>query len=898
MIQLIKIEDLKDRKKILSEFDILKTNFLVSDIKSKEVLENSFLEKQSFLTGYSVMRMTEFYKELLSWTHPDWKIVSKNFLGELFIKFASSHSLKWVKNINYFKNFFDYFDQFMPILSHEEGSDLIKEWFKLQGKSASERWGHWYFICEDFYKYIKERKIFYESGIPGLLIDKLDVLPEKSFLSSNIVAELGIHFNILDQKILDSLSKDRKVYLIIPSYEKSHFLEENNYTYLEKDIPAERFLKKKPTQEKIKYSYVGNSTSLEEVKSVVAQVRYWLDSGVPEKHIALLAPSIEDYWFCLDPYLRRENIPVKKNTLVSLWNFPEVKYWISYLRCLLGFEEFSDLEITSFYKDPKMNFSQFRSIHYLFPERDKVTDLRLKKEDPEQEITGREFIDWAISFYPYNGQKDIVNSILQQFQKSILDLSLKREQWLRYLILCTSSQREQELQKENPEGISCLSLNALSSVEASHVIFLGLDEESLKTRSLTALTSRDKSSLLQELGFPLPFFHSGEEESYLFWFLQSSFLKEVVLNSSEFNFSGEGKNKSSFLLWFLKEYNVPKNIQKTQNVWDNQRKQKDVRSILSGLNYKSEDIQFFSHSLNPKENFYQNPNPLTLSYNSLSNYIKCPFVYATSKIFYMEKNEEIKMDVSPKDFGNWVHQLLINLMNEKFEFSEDYIEKIKETLDLKNHLSREESWEVIKYRLELIYKKVLEKEKKLREALPDLKTKGVEVLLSPQTYWNQKKACFDKTGIPVTGQIDRIDYSLKNKEYVLIDYKAGAEAHLGSWKNNHDFQLLLYARALEKGLIESFEAHSVKALLYYGYKQLDVKGYIEKGSEYEPFLSKKSNYPLKNREELEENFKWMEELIQSAVTDMQKGHFSPAPKDEKKCKGCERRLWCRASHLN
>lgn len=894
MIHLIKIENMEDKWNFISEFPFEDTIFLVSDTKSKLALESFFLEKKSFIAGYSVMRMQEFYRELFSRTHPDWQIVSKHFIGEMLIEFTSSHSSNWIKKIKNYKVFFNYLDQFLPILSHNEGPRLIKDWFKEEGQSAYMRWGSWYNLCEEFFNYIKEKKIFYESGLKGLLVDHITSFQNDSLFKKRIVADLGFNFDSLDQSILESVSQHMEVRIVVPFSKNPDISEENSYSFLEKNIPKTCIkIEEKSKKNKTLYLSLKNKTRLQEIKRVIAQVHSWLDKGIHSKDIALIAPHIEDYWFCLKPYCEKENIKVRKKSPSSLKSFPEVIHWISCIKYCLGLAQFSDLESISFYKNPSFNFKKFKSLYYNFPEKNLIPYLQSHIKNCEEKTTGRDFIDWALTLWPRDGNQDVLDLILQKFQDSDLDISLRRGQWLRYLSSSTLS--DFDLNEEEPEGITCLSFNAMSSVRSSYVIVLGLEEEALNLHSQTGLTNQDKSSLLHELGFPLPFSYPEEQESYLFYFLQSSFFKEVVISASQANFSGEIQNISSFWFWFHKKYCQENTLTDIQNVWDNYKTQKDINHILNFLNYQKEESQFLIESLSKNKVPYKSLYPLEISYNSLNNYLTCPFIYSSIKNFRLKDHDDLTMEVSPSEFGIWVHKFLKDFSKYKTDSLESHIDQMKNEIT-EEMLPHKKEWNIIKYKLIVIFNNILEKEQDWKNKLPNLQTKGTEVKLDSFVYWNKERSCLDKQGIPIKGSIDRVDFNSDKKDYVVIDYKAGELTNISSWRKNYEFQLMLYASALKKGLIKGFEKGSIKAILYYNYKKTTIKGYIEKESPYAELGSNRARL-YEEKQKLDEHFKWMNELIKDAIQSIDKGDFFPDPRDKKTCKECKRRSWCRATHL-
>ncbi|CBG39832.1 RecB family exonuclease [Helicobacter mustelae] len=77
-----------------------------------------------------------------------------------------------------------------------------------------------------------------------------------------------------------------------------------------------------------------------------------------------------------------------------------------------------------------------------------------------------------------------------------------------------------------------------------------------------------------------------------------------------------------------------------------------------------------------------------------------------------------------------------------------------------------------------------------------------------------------------SGKIDRVDYDEESASYVVVDYKFGKKIHQSINENTSDFQLILYAMALES------EGKSVEACLVYdirGEKKISVN--LEEGRE-------------------------------------------------------------------
>ena len=135
------------------------------------------------------------------------------------------------------------------------------------------------------------------------------------------------------------------------------------------------------------------------------QARKWKEAGIPLKDIAICAPNMEACWFALKGFLDRENIPANKSLFARAKDFPAVGYFISALRAHLGKVDFSDWERFCFYKPSSRDFARFQEDYFYVPDRERSKELLIpsRRRPAEQEMTGREFINWAVGFWPVDG---------------------------------------------------------------------------------------------------------------------------------------------------------------------------------------------------------------------------------------------------------------------------------------------------------------------------------------------------------------------------------------------------------------------------------------------------------------------------------------------------------------
>ena len=724
MIRLMELEDPRNREDFLSGMDRKKDCFLVSDIKSKLAAEQQIIQKNGLISGQPILRMRDFLKELFLLTHPHWQIVSKSFLKEFFLEFAGRHMDPWVNNMQDSENLFLYLDQFLPIISHPDSSRLMREWLDERTHRARKRWQRWYHLSEDFFCFIQKKKWIHEEGIKGLLLNELPNFTGPFPWPDQVIADLGVHFDSCEQEILKMLSSVTEITVLIPRLKTDILTSPLPYHRLKETIPSsDKIIQKKQEGSLTKFFKEEYISALEEIKGTTAQVRAWVNQGVKECDIAVLAPNIEEYWFCLQPYLEKENVKVQKSVTTRATDFPEMMFWLASLKIHIGWMDFPLLESRAFHKNPKIPFFQFQSQFFQNPERDLSKQRfcgKSRTKDPEQKVSGREFMEWALSFWPKEAEGSLFDMVVTAFQDVPLEVRLQWKRWVVFLEM-SLHQQEKEIKKETGEGISCLSLNAIDSVKASHIIVMGLDEESLRNYEESSLNQRDWECLDQELGFPLPFNQGPEKEMALQWFFQSSSLKEVILSFSSTDFSEQARTPSVFFLMF--EQLQPLSIKpasdrkKLTTVWDSLKRQKTVPEILHAR-ISSTSLQNIEQALREdREGLHRSfaPNSVSsFSPSSLNEYAFCGFMYAAHRVFHMKKDPAVDWEMSPLDIGSLQHRFLEKLLfkNPSLEISEEKMEQLIRILGINEaNLMNEKQKVLITKTLKRLGKKFLEKEK-------------------------------------------------------------------------------------------------------------------------------------------------------------------------------------------
>ena len=295
----------------------------------------------------------------------------------------------------------------------------------------------------------------------------------------------------------------------------------------------------------------------------------------------------------------------------------------------------------------------------------------------------------------------------------------------------------------------------------------------------------------------------------------------------------------------------------------------------------------------------------TLSASGIEDYLNCPFIYASKRLFGLSDRPELDLEVDPSQRGSLMHKLFEMLTVEpmRFDYTDEELSEIVEKSKVETELGLADPrlWPPLKLRQIDLAKRFLAFEKEFRTRHPHARVLGretaIEGFIDPETGELSKVA---KPGaLKFRGRIDRIDQDAQGN-LAIYDYKSsdGSTSQFGSWIKKNKIQLLLYANAVENGLTE-FPPQPVQSAMYYvvrpfardeGFKVEDVEqGLYAAGGR------KKNRMSTLQKEAL---FKEGHLHVKKAIDGMKAGRFEPNPRDKQLCLKCQWSALCRAPHLN
>lgn len=931
-------ECIKKKKDILQKFNPDNSIWITTDIKSKVFILNQL--KLSDINTNSVMRARDFWSALLHQAYPEHHIIEQTVLTFIYSEWAKSKKQQWQQGLETGKFICKLMSKIAHLLQHPLRESLMEEWIKTFSQNNSYEKA-WHNLAVDFWSYLEQKKIIESSWASALLLDNLPFnkgsfsLQERLF--TNIIFDLGFNTNKVESELIHQITSRIHTTVLIPFCfdEKQQKNIASLYGWINKTFSKTQ---KPPTPPTNSLKIKKFATPLSEVKDITHQIKKALKEGINFDKISVLAPNIEDYWICLKSYLQKENIPVNKVETVSLVSFPVIQLWLAKLWTHLSILKPEYLHIIRSHQSLYTNFSQLKTEFCNIKEIEKWPKWVYEKSQLREKnelISYEDFIKWAKDLLPNVPSviRKPLKECLNEFSKNkslLKTLPLKRQAWLS-LLEHHISIKEIEIKSGQPNGINCLSFNAIDWVESDLIYIAGLSEQNLKNEKQRSLSALEAQSITRDLGFFIKTDPIDKTENIISCFIHQKHNKNLILSFSTSNFLGEALNPSCLWLENAMQYrkeNINHFDTPGLSLWDEQQRKPTVKEIfcddIDPVQQKLLEQSLLEDTGNKvAEPFFQK-GIKSLSPSSLENYIKCPFIFATKKMFCLWEGPERDMDIPALEKGSFIHKLFealqlklnpLKIISPEKESNTNENSNQKENLlseqeilqiieDIKNH-------DPFKRSLQKIHPLIWEKEKSRlfkkaliflkQETKRDLLFKNYRTLACEKEYncyWSFKTESLSKEGdILFTGKIDRIDSD--QQSYQIIDYKGSLPTGsiASSWEKQKNFQMAFYIQVLEQGLA-SLPALPVKSGFYLSYKNFEYQGMALKEPSYIELLGSPKKRSLVSEQQKQMILEKVNKQINALILNIQAGLFPAKPKTKTTCEKCQWRKICRAPHLN
>lgn len=880
MLNIVEISSFEDRMSYLINQPGM---HIVSDIKSKLKFQNFLLNQNPVKPVKKlIVRSNDLFCDILNVTCPEYSIISSSHLFFLFKTWSENridpHFI--LKAIH----------SYLPILIHPS-SETYEQWIENQPFHLKDQRKNLFELIKNFFKKMEEWKMIEISCIKYLLIDR-----DLSFWNTPLTVDLSFSLDSTEAELFYQLSFHQDVTLLKPKKIQHEIYRSSDkiYSLIEEKSTIHPQIANSSTTKKAKIQVKKFQTKLSEIQFITEKLRQSLDSGFKPHQLAVVAPNIENYWPCMKKYFEKEGLPFEKGQLISLLSFPQIQKWLSSIRFYSNHISFSNLENSLLSDNQLRSYSKIKNQYYYC---DRLTDLEnspfIDKIEKTQKRTLDEFLKWILVLWAPIIKKH-ENKNLNEYLHNILtsmavpflnrkNLSFNQEDWIEMLEHFLS-QKELRVKEENFGGIPCISLNAIASLQAEQVYFIGLDHDSCRAMDFSLFSEAEAEQILTDLGFYClpkdPFIHEYEIIHFL-----HSFKGSATLSWSQTDFNSSPLTPSK--LWLIENQNNPpiQTTEEPKTVWHSIQ-----QSYLLEKNFNTHLKKAFERK-NSLPDFSIPTKHLHLSPSRLKDYITCPFIFLSKYIFHLEDENLKDMDLNPMDQGRAFHDLFHKIIKNKIQNPEE----IKNLIEsMKHEFTETLAWPFYREMFLKTALRFLENEKKHKKLFPEIKTVGTEISFTG--YWNFEKKSLDSTGdILIKGRIDRID--INKNQILIIDYKSKNEKTLHYWANpTPDCQMPIYVWAVESGLIP-LPSFSVCGSIYLSYKSFESKGFVLKNSSFEkiPHLSRYSTCEKNKKEEI---FKKINQILHERILLFQKGFFHPQPLKKSTCERCQWNKICQAPHLN
>ncbi len=532
MLQVIPIESRSQISEIFANYNPRSQSWLVSDLRTKFELQQKILSREGQYVDESVLRASDLWKILLKRLDPGIRLVSDPFARSLLRAIMDENAEVLGVNSSAEDTVFSYIDQMAAVIFHPEGTQRLEEWFESHPESMN-RWKDWYLrarFCA--LKLLHEHRVITADWITSYLqnfneLERVWDIP--------LIVDLSGEISRVEAEILRILSRTVDVIVLEPhpSWRKDfHFLLK---PYEDLRTQSQKVLSL-PSPQKVEkqIEVLRFSGMLAEIKHSVGQIRQWLNQGYLAENIAVIAPDIEIYWPVLQAYLEEEGIPAQKDITHKAQSLPSVTRWLALLRSKSGRLSSSDLEISFFDKEEsqQLRYEEFRALFKsLYVNEDLArNDIVYKVFHEQLDLSGLlsrdEFVAKALIYWN-SDETEIVQIVLRELLQNATNATkLIWKEWLSYLETIVAA-KEYTLEKGSPRGVMVTKLMSAHSEKAQYRLFLGLTDESLRSRNKTQLSGQDYFELAKDIGFYLDNPDQSDLEFELRLLAEADSLKDI-----------------------------------------------------------------------------------------------------------------------------------------------------------------------------------------------------------------------------------------------------------------------------------------------------------------------------------------------------------------------------------
>lgn len=878
-------------KKRIKQFNPSLETWIVSDLKSKQDIQNQCIKQQGYYQDDSILRISDFWRIWLRRLAPQINVVNDEFLNQEIELFLTQNKESLGIESYQASTVKKYIEELASVLLNKGHFEVVKEWAFNDGKT----WSKWLLVsklCMDYL--VQSRRVISAKWIAALL-QNLDL--EKIQWKQKIILDLGSEMTAIEFGNFQVISKKIDIEILVPTpiwknrYKYLLHTYELNQGYAQVSAASDEYVKTELDSSK----YARFQTESHEIKYIVGQVRKWLDEGVKPENIALLSPRLEDYWPVLKMHLDYEGIPYNKKVVSPLITVLPIQTILSKLLTRSHQATWESLEQGTFHENEKNNVSRlsyekFKSLFVeLIDSEDLLREESIRKYFHQQiktheKMTREEFVTEIFKILIEYKDSEIYEEHTLQAVKDFLGVTISANMnFNQWIAIFTQILRNKEItvSPSNLNGIDLRSIQNTALSDVTHIIWYGLDDSGFKTKQNHILSSEEMEYLRFNFDFTFSYSEETHTEFNLRWLSQMNF-KEQYFTCALFSNKAEPLTSSLFMLEGNPKPDVDFSVEKNPTRLD---------QVLFSFNEASPKLQKEKNKgLNDKVQFF----PEKVSSTEIVNYDQCGFKLLASKGFRLRDYAPTGLDLDPRQRGNLTHALFEYLIKDD-KYKNVKTNEIEQFLDQKriefNLYPHADTFWLIQR------SKYLE----LSSRFIAMETERLTGLNLSHLLEFDFKLNFEE--LTVTGRVDRIDVNPRG-EALVYDYKNSNsdKTNFGvNWIDKKEYQLLFYLLAVENTL--KSEADSSQHLkdvgaYYFFYKTMMVsKGLLNKdlSSVFQNTVPvNKSLATGETYEELKNNFK----TIMLAIKErMKEGNYSAVPFNEKICSDCQWNQMCRAPHL-
>lgn len=282
MLRVTQVRSPEQYEETFRNFDFQKQVYIVSDLRSKKVLQDTLIERFGYAETQSVLRASDFWKQCVLRDFPEWQVLSHPIYQSYLDHFLCENGDDRLCAEGPIRTLTDFLNQLSPLYFRNDALDILEEVFQTRPQMKN-AWEPWADLLSQVFAHFKAQQWLPQQWIPGFLLNQNF---DTSQFDRTLIVDLKHDISPAELQLFQDLARVTDVELLVPMESDEH--KENETSFYEMFLPGHRLIHSLNSE---KLATRRFPSTLSELKWLTASVREDLSRGHKTDEIVILSAT-------------------------------------------------------------------------------------------------------------------------------------------------------------------------------------------------------------------------------------------------------------------------------------------------------------------------------------------------------------------------------------------------------------------------------------------------------------------------------------------------------------------------------------------------------------------------------------------------------------------------------